>query len=220
MGSQSVDQETPGVEVPLPSLVLISDAARLGEDRFFQVLRSAVAAGLPALQVREPSWPARRLRRFVQRIQGEAGKDLMVFVNRATNIVADLGLDGLHVGGGDPTCVRDARTVLGEGVLIGYSAHTTEELALAREAGANYCYLSPVFAPLSKPATSPAMGLEGFRDACSSAPLPVYALGGIRPSHVRGARQAGACGVAVIGSILDATDPAKVTREFLTEWSV
>ena len=220
MGSQSVDQDTARGESSLPSLVLMSDAARLGEEHFLQVLRPALAAGLPALQVREPSWPLKRLRRFVQRVQSEVGKDVTVLVNRATDIVADLGLDGLHVGGGDPTCVTDARAVLGEHVLIGYSAHTTEELAAARDAGADYCYLSPVFAPLSKPATCLALGFDGFREVCSSAPLPVYALGGIQPSHVKAAREAGACGVAVIGSILDAPDPGEATRQFLAAWSV
>lgn len=203
---------------PLPPLVLISDASRIGEARFFDVLRSALAAGLPALQLREPNWSFERLRDFARRAQEEVGQRAAILINRSTDLAVSLGLDGVHVGGGDPQRVAVARRLLGDQLLIGYSAHNVRELTQAHDAGADYCYLSPVFAPLSKPATLQTIGLTGFRRACENAPLPVYALGGIRPVHAAALRDGGACGVAVIGSLLDAPDPEEMTRQFLAAW--
>ena len=48
--------------------------------------------------------------------------------------------------------------------------------------------------------------------------LPVYALGGIEPGRVAGCRDVGAAGVAVMGGIMRAEDPAKVVRLLLEEW--
>jgi thiamine monophosphate synthase len=49
------------------------------------------------------------------------------------------------------------------------------------------------------------------------APLPVYALGGVdTPARVRDCLDEGAAGVAVMGAIMRADDPARLVKELLT----
>ena len=50
------------------------------------------------------------------------------------------------------------------------------------------------------------MGPDALRDA----PLPVFALGGVDGSNARRCVAAGACGVAVMGTVMRADDPAAV----------
>ena len=56
------------------------------------------------------------------------------------------------------------------------------------------------------------------RRLCAVAPIPVYALGAVTPDRAAAVKRAGACGMAVIGAIVDAADPAQAVRDFLAAW--
>jgi thiamine-phosphate pyrophosphorylase len=102
----------------LPPFILISDAARVGEDRFLAVLEAAMAGGLEAVLVREPAWDEKRLRGLLRRVL-DLGRPLRVLLSvRAASfgrlaLVRELGLGGVHVGGGRTEDVSVARTAIG-----------------------------------------------------------------------------------------------------------
>jgi thiamine-phosphate pyrophosphorylase len=56
------------------------------------------------------------------------------------------------------------------------------------------------------------LGVDALRDA----PLPVYALGGVDPTNARSCIDAGAAGVAVMGYVMRADDPAVAVKELLS----
>ena len=109
--------------------------------------------------------------------------------------------------------------LLPAGAPVGYSAHGGAEVLRAAEAGADYASLSPVFAPSSKSSPLPPLGIEALRAACRLSPIPIYALGGIDGPRAARAREAGAHGAAVIGTVLDARDPESAARELLAALS-
>jgi thiamine-phosphate pyrophosphorylase len=122
----------------------------------------------------------------------------------------EAGAAGVHLPrDGDP---RAARARLGPAALIGVSAHDLGEAERAAAAGADYATLSPIFASPSKPGYGPALGLEGLSDAAAAAGLPVLALGGITAERARDCLAAGAAGVAVMGEVMGAEDPAAAVR--------
>ena len=197
----------------LPPLMLISDAGRVGMERFLEVLAEAWSAGLLLLQVRE-----REMETALPRIlSSERPATSKILVNRRADLCVRYSLDGVHVGGGDPARVKEARTVVGES-LIGYSAHREEEVFQAAELGADYVTYSPVFGSLSKQHPLAPVGEEGLRRICGVSPVPVFALGAVTPERTRAVKRAGASGVAVIGSIVDAAEPARAVRAFLAAW--
>ena len=113
----------------------------------------------------------------------------------------DAGLD-LHLPASwDPAAWRRA-------AVLGQSCHSLAALHAAARAGADYAFLSPVFPPGSKPTDDrPPLGLDGLRQACAQAPLPVIALGGITtPARAADCRAAGAWGVAGISAFFG-TEP-------------
>jgi thiamine-phosphate pyrophosphorylase len=79
-----------------------------------------------------------------------------------------------------------------------------------------------VFDPISKGAYGAARGASGLADACWATSIPVYALGGITAARIdellidpalrKAPRPAG---VAVIGAVFGANDPAAATRELI-----
>lgn len=111
----------------------------------------------------------------------------------------------------------DARRALGEECLIGCSAHSLEEAQAAAAGGADYVTLSPVFAPSSKAAFGPPLGLAGLRVAAHALPLPVVALGGITPARAGDCRAAGAAAIAVLGGIFNTKDPVSAFLSFLDQ---
>ncbi len=99
-------------------------------------------------------------------------------------------------------------------MLTGLSAHSLGDVRAATAAGLSYVTLSPIFPTASKPSYGPAIGLDGLREAAEIG-LPVVALGGVTPENAGACREAGAAGVAVMGGIMRARDPAAVTRGLL-----
>src|SRR5206468_5473072 len=85
----------------LPPLCLISDAQRVGEERFLWALREAINAGLRMVQVREPSWSVDQVRDLALKVrkigEEEAMGSLVLITNRRSELVLELDLAGVHV---------------------------------------------------------------------------------------------------------------------------
>ena len=122
----------------------------------------------------------------------------------------EAGAAGVHLPrDGDPGA---ARVKLGPAALIGISAHDLGETERAAAAGADYASLSPIFASPSKPAYGPALGLEVLSAAAAAVEVPVLALGGVTAQRARDCLAAGAAGIAVMGEVMRAEDPAAAVR--------
>lgn len=107
--------------------------------------------------------------------------------------------------------------------LVGRSCHGEDELCRAADEGCDYVTLSPVAASGSKPGYGPTLGVDGLRAlleraAYLSCTAPrVLALGGVEPGAARRWLEAGAHGVAVMGAVMRADDPAHVAARLVAE---
>ncbi|MGC1211056.1 MAG: thiamine phosphate synthase, partial [Micromonospora sp.] len=87
---------------------------------------------------------------------------------------------------------------------------------LGRLTTEDYVTLSPVFPTPSKPGYGPPLGVDGLAGLVRLIPVPVLALGGIStPAQVTAALRAGAAGVAVLGAVMRAGDPAEAVAALL-----
>lgn len=123
-----------------------------------------------------------------------------VIVNTRTDVAIAVGAAGVHLPS-DSLRAATVRKVVPDGFLIGVSCHSREELLRAQDDGADYAYLSPVFAPLSKGYDQPVLGINGFRKTIRGLSIPVIALGGITPERISECLDAGANGVAGISLV-------------------
>ena len=113
-----------------------------------------------------------------------------------------IGAEGVHLGF-DALDPATARKLLGPDALLGVSCHTPEEVHEA--AGASYAHLAPIFPPLSKTSSRPALGLGALRAAAGA--RPVLAQGGVELGNAGDCLKAGAAGIAVTGAVLMTDDP-------------
>ena len=111
-----------------------------------------------------------------------------------------LGADGVHLGQSD----RGADEALAAGLLLGLSASTRREAAVAEYGGASYIGAGPVWATPSKSDAAEPIGLDGLAEICQSVSVPVIAIGGIDATNAGACIGAGAAGVAVIRAARDA----------------
>jgi thiamine-phosphate pyrophosphorylase len=186
-------------------------------------VEQAVAAGVDWVQVRERELEGAALLAHVEELAAAArrgaarrGGSVRVLVNRRVDVALAADLGGVHLGF-DAMAPESARSLLGEAAVIGLSTHAPEEV-VGLGIPLDYAHLAPIFDPLSKPATRPALGLGALERASTSAGrLPVIAQGGIRAANAAACIAAGAAGIAVTGEILAAPNPTTATQSLATE---
>jgi thiamine-phosphate pyrophosphorylase len=185
--------------VNLPPLLLLTDRHQLPAGRCLErTVAECVSAGLAVVVLRELDLPA------PERAELAAELARHVTVISARRLLP--GTAGVHLAAHQP--VVAARH--------GRSCHDESQLRQAVSGGAAWVTLSPVAASRSKPGYGPALGVDGMaRLAPAAAGVPVYALGGIDATNAADFRAAGGHGVAVMGAVMRANDPATVISELL-----
>ncbi len=100
----------------------------------------------------------------------------------------------------------------------GRSCHDAEDVRRAVAGGAGYVTLSPVAASASKPGYGPPLPAAEVRRSAAAAHAGrarLFALGGVDVTNAAALRAAGADGVAVMGAVMRAEDPAAVVGGLL-----
>lgn len=189
----------------LPRLLLLTDRSRLRLGRgLLRTVTECVEAGLRAVVVREHDLAPPARHALVRDLACLPG--LVVVSSRRLDPAAH----GVHLAAAQPAPAGDDRPA-----CWGRSCHDHADLVRAATDGAAWATLSPWAATPSKPGHGPPVP----REAYAAAPLPVLALGGLglRPGDAAEALAAGAHGVAVMGAVMGAADPAAAVAALLAE---
>jgi len=157
--------------------------------------RAAVVAGATVVQLRVKGASTAELVALGREL---AGVDAQLVVNDDVDAALELGC-GVHLGQTDPGVERAAAA----GILLGISARTRREAAVAEHSGAAYIGAGPIWATPSKPDAAAPIGLGGLADVCLAVTVPVVAIGGIDATNAADCIRAGAAGVAVIRATAD-----------------
>jgi 8-oxo-dGTP diphosphatase len=181
----------------LPPLYAISNAAQLGVPEFLARLKAALARGVRLIQLRERGLAARDLAALAVEVVAAAhAHGARVLVNGDVTLAREAGADGVHLTAGQLRALSTRPPL----ALCAASCHDADELARAAALGLDFVVLSPVLPTASHPG-EPGIGWQRFAERVRDYPLPVYALGGMRPELLTTARTHGAHGVALLGGI-------------------
>jgi thiamine-phosphate pyrophosphorylase len=215
----------------IPRLVLLTDRSQLRLGRgLVRTVRECADAGLRAVVVREhdlePSARAALVRALVSipgltvissRIPDPAAHGLHLASHQAPPAHAchpEWTLPTRHSGcqadQGPPERRDDGRR---RRSAWGRSCHSRDDVARAADEGASWATLSPYAASASKPGYGPCLPPDAF----AGHRVPVLALGGIDARTAAKARADGAHGVAVMGAVMRAPDPAGLVAALLRE---
>jgi thiamine-phosphate pyrophosphorylase len=171
-------------------LCLVTDRAQTRGRDLLSVVRECLAAGLPAVQLREKDLGAAELAGLGRALrEGTTEHGAALIINDRVDVALAVGAD-------------------------------LEEAIEAAAAGADWIVFGPVYDTPAKRAYGPPQGLRALERVSRGVKIPVIAIGGITPERVGEVRRAGAHGVAAISAILAAASPAAATRRFLDALSV
>lgn len=199
--------------VRLPSLYLISGEPLAGTAAFLVTLEKCLRGGVRLIQLR-----AKSLDGNGYRLLARAALELCrvysakLLLNGSSELVHELNADGVHLSTAALMSLS-ARPVSSE-LWVAASCHSAAELARAHAIHADFAVISPVLATQSHPGVA-SLGWQGLRQLTEVVPLPVYALGGMRPEHLALAYEHGAQGIAVIRSVWNASEPERAIRQLL-----
>lgn len=158
-------------------------------------LRRLFAVPSDIVQLREKDLGDEMLDQWVQLAVGESQRrGRLLLVNSPPGEGLREGVQGVHL-----TSRQGADLWLEPRPLIlGKSVHSRQEARQAQEEGVDYVLLGPIFAPLSKTASVPPLGLEELALTARDLRIPVLALGGTGPWNEDEVMQTGAAGFAGI----------------------
>lgn len=194
-------------------LHIITDT-RPGRDPL-AVVDAALRAGAPVVQVRGKEVTDRALYDLTCRILDRcADHGATCLVDDRVHVAQAAGADGVHVGEHDLP-VGVVRRLVGAGGIVGATARDPAAAQRHQAAGATYLGVGPAYATTTKGGLPPPLGPDGVGRVAAAVDIPVIAIAAVTAAHVPDLIAAGAHGVAVVGAISDAADPAAATEELL-----
>ena len=198
-------------------LCLVTDRTGTRDRDLVEVVAACLAAGLPAVEVREKDLPVTEVAALCRRIRALRPAPFLI-VNDRVDVALAVGAHGVQRTHAS-LAVDELRVVADKRVRVGASVHSLEDARDAAARGADWLFFGPVYDTPSKRPYGAPQGLAALERVASAVPVPVVAIGGITPDRVADVRRAGARGVAVISAILFADDPGAATKRFLDQLS-
>jgi thiamine-phosphate pyrophosphorylase len=203
------------------SLYLVTDTRLCGRRGVAATVAAAVAAGVTAVQLRDPAAGDDELVDLGRAVAAVLrGSGVPLLVNDRVHLVAAIGADGAHIGqdDGDPA---QARRLLGPDAVLGLSVQTPGHVDAARRHGTgvlDYLGVGPVWPQTTKPDAAAPGGLDVLREVVDASPWPCVAIGGIDAGRVPPVRRAGAAGVAVVSAVCGQPDVGAAVRRLRAAW--
>jgi thiamine-phosphate pyrophosphorylase len=176
---------------------------------------AALAAGAPVVQVRGKDLSDAELYELASRVTERCVEHgALCVVNDRPDVALAVEAGGVHVGAQDLP-VAAARRLLGADRVVGATARDVETGRRHAAAGASYLGVGPAYATSTKAGLPLPLGPEGVGRVAAAVDLPVIAVAGVTAQRVEALLAAGAHGVAVVGAVSEADDPARATAALL-----
>jgi len=140
----------------------------------------------------------------------EAGA--LFIVNNRFDIALLVNADGVHLGNKDLPAekVREFAPDL----IIGVSCNKPEQVITAKERGASYFNIGPIYRTETKKNLTPFLGSDAVELFASLSDLPFTVMGGVKRDHIQDLVARGAHRIAVVTALTQAEDIAAETRRW------
>lgn len=165
-----------------------------------EIIESFLENDVSTFILRNKEMDEHDFRKYVQEITLMKNEmDFDFIIHSHVELVKEFDATGVHLTSKSMS-ISDARKILGSHKIIGYSAHSIEEVKTAKAQGANYVFLGAIFETPKKHANHPILGLETLREACQLG-IPVYAIGGITTENLTAIKKTGAQGFSILRAL-------------------
>ncbi|MEG1644185.1 MAG: thiamine phosphate synthase [Bacteroidales bacterium] len=187
---------------------------------YFDSALLALKGGCKWIQLRMKYAHADKIREVALRLKEECQKyDAILIIDDHVDLVVDIDVDGVHLGKDDMP-PHEARKLMGEKYIIGGTANTFDDIKTLVKANIDYIGLGPYRFTKTKDMLSPVLGIDGYKEIIqkyrdAGYNTPIVAIGGINKEDVSALINCGISGIAVSGTVINATDPIEETKKIL-----
>ncbi len=183
---------------------------RMASEQLIRTLLE-IEYSIDAVVLREKSKTDAEVIDLIQTLKAAGFDESKIMVHGRTDIATMTGIKKVQLPGhGVPLALVKKHF---PELSFGRSVHSIEEAEVAYKAGADWLLYGHLYATGSKDGLPPRGTEELFRIA-ASLPIPVYAIGGIKPEHLSPLHQGGIAGVAIMSSIFSSDEPDKVATAY------
>src|SRR5260370_31498899 len=161
-----------------PGLYAICDDSVRPELSLTRKSELLLEGGVRVIQLRMKTTPVRAAlaaARAVAALCRAAGA--VCLVDDRVDLALIANAHGVHLGD-DDLPARQARELLGPDRIIGVTVRNAQMAEEAKNAGADYVGLGPVFPTATKPVAAPVLGIESLPSPLRQGPLPTVAMSG------------------------------------------
>lgn len=192
-------------------LYAVTDSSWLNGRSLTDVVEEAIIGGVSIVQLREKNADDETFISKAKELLVVCRKhDIPLIINDRVDIALKCDADGVHIGQSDME-LRQARELLGEGKLIGTSAHNVEEAKAAVASGADYLGIGSVFNTTTKlDATS--LARDEMLAICKAVDVPIVGIGGVTAQNIHELKGSGVDGVAVVSAIFAQENILEATK--------
>jgi len=198
----------------LARVCIVTDRHATRSRPLASVVRAALEGGARLVQLREKDLEGGPLLSLCEELLVETRRfGAKLLVNERIDVAVAAGADGVVLPADSfPTAV--ARSLLGEGKIVGRSTHSAVEVERAVRDGCDFAFFGPVFATPSKAAFGEPQGVERLASVAKLG-IPLIAIGGIDANNASRTIAAGAHGIAVIREAMSAADPKAAVERLI-----
>lgn len=193
-------------------LYVIIDKSALGGHDLYETALAAMRGGADVIQLRDktPSG-AGTVSDLAKRLLPAADlAGVPLIINDYVDAAEVLEVAGVHLGQEDLS-VKEARSRLGPGKLIGKSTHSVEQALAAQDEGVDYIGVGPIFPTPTKPGYG-SVGTALIGQLAGRIVIPMVCIGAIDAETLDSVLEAGACCVAVVRAVCKAENPEASVR--------
>lgn len=213
---------TPAPRNPLalPRVYPIVDTATLLPRRLtpLDAARAMIDGGARILQFRHKEAFTRAIVDEAHKVCELCEQTGVLFILNDRADLARLWNCGVHVGQDDLT-PSDARAVVGDQAVLGFSTHNLKQLREAATEPADYLAIGPVFGTVNKQNPDPMVGLEALRIISQSTTQPLLAIGGLTLENAQRLYDVGIRCAAIIGDLYAFGDTANDIQRRVAQWN-
>ena len=203
------------MQVLIPIIYPIIDSSLVTLDNIGKTAEAIIDGGAKILQLRAKSLSSKEFLEtalIIRKITKDKGT--VFIVNDRVDIALLTDADGVHLGQGDLP-VKEARRLLGNNKIIGYSTHNLREALEAVRLPVDYISFGPIFPTKTKEDTQTPKGLKGLSEVRKAVEIPIVAIGGITETNMIHVLKQRADSVAMISEITTALDISKKIKKLI-----
>ncbi|CAM2980324.1 thiamine phosphate synthase [Legionella worsleiensis] len=191
-------------------LMLVTHRQQTPISNYLNFIKQCISSGVTCVQLREKNSHETAKLEFALGLKELLDAyQIPLIINDDVNLAIKINADGVHLGQTDKSPLN-ARELLGNNRFIGLSIEAEDNLIQANNVDLAYVAASAVFPSQHKNNLKKIWNIHGLTHLCAHSKHPVIGIGGINQNNLPNVLAAGAQGVAVIGALHQAANPAEM----------